>query len=380
MASDTSTPSDPPRDSSSRRDPPTIDLASSEFTSGAARDDAAAAPARRVWRERLDTLLDDTARPYLAAILCGLLAALSAVLLFWGSGLFGETQATIARLNDVQQRTSELSSQVNRVEAATKSNASASAAPVAALTSRVDALEKSIAAIRADLADAKRQNETLAASIKDLSATTRASNATDPQVLERLARLEGAVQGPTPVTAEPPQNAGLQRLMVATTLDTAVRRNEPFASALSAARKATDNPALLSPLDAFADKGVPTDAACLRDLRDILAQIKPAAAPKTAAPPPAGDGLLDRLQASLSRVIRIERDTAAASQPAPSTALEAALRNNDLASARRELAGSGYASQPQVQNWLQLMQARDTALAATRQFQADALSAVTKGQ
>lgn len=383
MASDTSTPSDPPQGAASRREPPTIDLASSEFTSGASQDEPPHAPPKPAWRTRLDMLLDDTARPYLAAILCGFLAALSAVLLFWGSGLFGETQATIARLKDVQQRTSELSSQVSRVEASAKSNANAVMAPVTALTSRVDALEKTIATLRADLADTKRQNDALAVQIKDLSATARASGTTDPQVLERLARLEGAVQGPATAATEPAPNAGLQRLMIATTLDTAVRRNEPYASALSAARTAAENPGLLSVLDAFADKGIPTDTACLRDLRDILAQINATAtpaAPKAPLSQPSGDGLLDRLQASLWRAIRIERDTPASAKPAPSAALDTALRNNDLAAVRRELAGSGYASQPQVQNWLQLMQARDTALAATRQFQADALAAVSKGQ
>lgn len=378
MASDK--PSAP--DTAPRREPPTIDLSQAEFSSQTAPGDTpSAAPPNS---ERLASHVpgEDTVRPFLAAVLCSLLAALSAALLLWGSGLFGESAATRAKLNEVAQRTSELSSQVNRTDAAVKSNATAGAA-VAELAARADAMEKTIGALRSELADAKRQNETLAASLAELSATARAGGTSDPQLLERLARLEGAVQGSGSAPAEPAPNSGLQRLMVATTLDTAVRRNEPFAPALSAAKQASDNASTLSPLDAFAEKGLPADAASLREIRAILTQIKNTPAPPRASDAPAqpsanADGWLGRLQAGLGRLIRVERVDPPAAQAPATPALDAALRSDDLAGVRRELAASPYASHPQVQSWLQQMQAREAALTAVRQFLADALAARTK--
>jgi len=73
--------------------------------------------------------------------------------------------------------------------------------------------------------------------------------------------------------------------------------------------------------------------------------------------------------------VRIERDTGAA--PAAS-ASPAAVRREDLAAARKDVASLPQAADPQIQAWLKSVDAREAALAASQKFSAEALAAFGK--
>ena len=129
------------------------------------------------------------------------------------------------------------------------------------------------------------------------------------------------------------------------------------------------------PLDAFATSGVPNDAALSRELLALLPKLAPA---QTEAPSP-NAGFLDRLQAGAAKLVRIERNDAAGSGTSSAIARAAtAARGNDVATAKRELLTLPPTDRTLAQPWLDKLAARDAALAASRQFAADAMAALSK--
>lgn len=245
--------------------------------------------------------------------------------------------------------------------------------------SRIDGLETSIAALRAEIAATKTRTERTAAEIGQLKAAPPAATATVDlaPVTARLAALEGATgelkSAAARQSAAPADDAPLRRSVAAALLDTAVRRNEPYAEALAALRGVAGDAAPLASLAPFAAGGVPGDAALSRELLALLPGLAPPPAP--AAP----NGLVDRLKTSAARLVHIERIDAAGN-PTDSAAgrAAAAARNNDVAAAKRELLTLAPAERAPVQPWLDKVAARDAALAASRQFAADAMAALSK--
>jgi len=107
--------------------------------------------------------------------------------------------------------------------------------------------------------------------------------------------------------------------------------------------------------------------------------------PKLSPPPPAdnpsttGSGIIDRLQAGASKLVRVERTDAAGSDRGAVVArVTAAALRNDVAEARRELNTLAPADRAAAQGWLDKVAARDAALAASRQFAGDSMAALAK--
>ncbi|MEH2481355.1 hypothetical protein V1282_004712 [Nitrobacteraceae bacterium AZCC 2146] len=277
-----------------------------------------------------------------------------------------------------------LSARVARVEsrAATPPAASSSATPDPAIAARLDTLEKSLASLRSDLASAKSQSERAAAAVNDLKSVPR-DNAVPVDLApinERLAQVERAAGAlkteAAQQSAKPADDKPLRRVVAASLLDTTVRQGEPYAAALTAAKPLAVDANGLKPLDAFAASGVPNAAALSRDLLALLPKLAPA--PETAAT--TGTGIVDRLQAGAARLIRIERTDAVAgdNRSAVASRAAAAARRNDIVEAKRELSTLASADRAAVQPWIDRVDARDAALAASRQFAADAMAALSK--
>jgi hypothetical protein len=257
----------------------------------------------------------------------------------------------------------------------------ASGAPDGAAANRIDALETSMASLRGEVAASRSRSEKLAAAVEELRAAPRDAPPPDlSAITERLTQLERAsraqIAASTQQNAKPADDTPLRRVVAATLLDLSVRHGEPYGAALEAAKALAPDPAVLKPLDPFAASGVPGPAALSRDLLALL----PKTAPAPEAASTTGAGIVDRLQAGAARLVRIQRtDTA---DPADRSAVimraaEAAQRN-DLAKARRELDALQGADRAAVQGGIDRLGAHDAALAASRQFAADALAALTK--
>ena len=88
-----------------------------------------------------------------------------------------------------------------------------------------------------------------------------------------------------------------------------------------------------------------------------------------------GSGLVDRLQAGAAKLVRIERTDAVGNERGNVVArVTAAALRNDYKEARRELETLPAADRAAAQGWLEKADARDAALAASRQFAAEAMS------
>jgi hypothetical protein len=385
-----------------KRTPPTIDLQATDVskdTEVKAEAGAEAAPSD-------EKVSDDQPKPKTAsgafgtvlAPVSGALAALAVLTGAWFGGFVGQQpqpsppSVSPTQFDNVAANVGDLTARMSRVEA------SAAKAPGTdpALLARADALEKAIAAARNDLTALKSQAASTATALNDLKAAAPSGDGSAPVNLapltEKIARLEQTTQAlSAELAARKAQSAddiNVRRLVVANTLESAVQRGAPFVEALAAAKQMTVDAALLAPLDAFAAKGIPSDTAYLRDIVQVLQQIaasnaaKASDASKVAADKAsASEGVLERVQSSLSRLVRIERaDTPAAPSSGQTSvaSLEALARRDDFAAVRRDLAKLPQADNPQVQAWIKAVNARDAALAAARQFSAQALAAVTK--
>ena len=85
------------------------------------------------------------------------------------------------------------------------------------------------------------------------------------------------------------------------------------------------------------------------------------------------------LQAGAAKLVRIERtDSAGNDRGAIVARVTAAALRNDINEARRELNTLPAADRAAAQSWIEKADARDAALANSRQFAADAMAALAK--
>ncbi len=256
-----------------------------------------------------------------------------------------------------------------------------------AMTARLDALEKSTAALRGDIANLRTQSDKLASSLNEARSAAQSAGAAAPAVdlsaintridqIERTnrAQSDAIAQTDEKVASKPADDLPLRRVVAAALLDVAVRHGDPFAGALTAAKALAPEPDKLKPLARFAEKGVPNPPALTRELLTLVPKLSPT----TDATASAG-GIVDRLQAGASKLVRIERtDAAGSDRNAIVARVTAAALRNDLTDAQRELASLDTADRAPAQAWLDKVAARDAALAASRQFADDTMSGLAK--
>jgi hypothetical protein len=257
----------------------------------------------------------------------------------------------------------------------------APAAPDPAIAAQIGTLEKSVATLRDELAAAGSQSQQLAATLEAVKSTPRE---TPPPpdlsaINERLAKIEAAANTLSAEIAKrnatPADDVPLRRAVAASLLDVSVRAGEPYAAALAAAKPLAANADALKPLESFAATGVPSANILNRELVALLPKLSPAQETSTT-----GSGIVDRLQAGAARLVRIERTDAIAGNDrnAIVSRVTAAALRNDIAEARRELKTLAPADRAVAQSWIDKADARDVALAASRQFAADAMGAFSK--
>jgi hypothetical protein len=166
----------------------------------------------------------------------------------------------------------------------------------------------------------------------------------------------------------------LRRVVAASVLDVSVRQGESYVAALAAAKSLAENADALKPLDDFAVTGVPSAASLSRELLTLVPKLSPA--PENAT---GGSGIVDRLQAGAAKLVRIERNDGVGNDRGAVVArVTAAALRNDFAEARRELKTLAPADRAAAQGWLDKADARDAALAASRQFASEAMAALAK--
>ena len=265
--------------------------------------------------------------------------------------------------------------------------------PDPASAARTEALEKTVAALRAELAATRAQGEKLASAVNEVKSAPRGDGAASPDLSgidERIAKIEslmraqgaeiaqqGSKLADTKADAKPADDMPLRRLVAAALLDVLVRIGEPYPVALAATKPLAPNPDVLKPLDQFAEKGVPSAGRLSTELLALVPKLLPAAQQNNATT--TGTGIVERLQAGAAKLVKIERtDTAGTDRGAVVARITAAALRNDANEARRELKTLEPADRAGAQSWLERADARDAALAASRQFAADAMAALGK--
>ena len=397
-----------PGGDANKRTPPTIDLAASEVTDSPRVSEALEAHestpdhsgphAESSSESHAESLAASSPRPSRSSsiFLSALAGAAAALLVIGAATLAGwpekPAQVSTAPLADnIASNKAEIAALGSRVAKVESDAAKPAPRPVAdpALAARIETLEKSLASLRGDVAAVRGQNEKAAVAISEIKSTSpQAAMATGSQpatvdtsaIEERIAKIErataalsAAVAAPAP-QQPPAEDPNVRKMAAATQLDAAVRQSEPYAVALAAARSVAGDAEVLKPLDAFAATGIPTPNALCRELLTLLPKL----APKPDAQP-APSGMVERLQQSAAKLVRIQRVDAPASGNAAILArVTAAAQRDDLNEAKRELMQLPPSDRATVQVWIAKVDARDAALAASRQFASDTMTALSK--
>ena len=383
-------PARPPDAGRSRRAPPTIDLEASEVTdkteggsgsqaSGHADHDAGPRhddKPRFAWPSTAAI-----SRPLIAAV-TGVITAALLLALAWALGWPGEGAQPIAKAEINAGAIETLSSRVSELEG--RAAKPASPTPDPAQSARLDALEKSLSSLRSEVAGARARSEKLSSDLDAVKSAPRppAASTDAPDlaaIAERLAEVERATRAESDRIAQavtkPADDTALRRVVVASMLDISVRQGEPFTEALAAANALAADPQALKPLENFAASGVPSPPALSRELLTLVPKLSPPSPENNTT----GEGIVDRLKAGASKLVRIERtDVVGNDRSAIVARVTAAALRNDVMEARRELNSLTPADRSAAQAWLDKASERDAALAASRHFAAEAMAALAR--
>ncbi|WFU41205.1 hypothetical protein QA640_01290 [Bradyrhizobium sp. CB82] len=398
-----------PESGRAKRTPPTIDLEATEVSTqpqqpadevqpepadaDAARAESVAAEAAKPEDEPEDEPERAEARaavppmskpvsPWIIAPLSGAVAAALVIAVGWMLG-WPQVQAPTATPQATTTTVDALSGRLAAVE--TKINKPAAPAADPAAAARLDALDKSVAALRSDVAILRTQSDKLGSALNDVKSAPRDAGATPDLsgVTDRIAQLERTIkaeraelaqQGEKIADAKSTDDMALRRVVAAALLDVAVRHNDPYAAQLAAAKSFAPDSETLKPLETFASSGIPNPVMLSRDLLNIVPKLSPPAEAQTS-----GNGIVERLQAGASKLVRIERtDGVGNDRGAIIARVTAAALRSDFNEARRELKTLPEADREAAKAWLDKADARDAALAASRKFADDAMADLAK--
>jgi len=395
MADDRPEDSEPaPEPGRAKREPPTIDLEASEVTSEVAGEprNAEAEPEHQPETPSTAPVSEPVSRPispWIIAPISGVVAASLVIAVGWMLGWPAIQPAAPAAPQVNAAAIDGLAARIASVES--KAGKPATAPPDPAAAARLDALEKSLAALRGDVERGRAQSDKLATELKDAKAAP-GETASPPDLaainerldqLERVSKAESAeLAKETASTAEvkaaeakPTDDLPLRRVVTASLLDISVRQGEPYVAALAAAKSLSPDADALKPLDGFAASGMPGPNALCRELLTLVPKLSPPAEANATT----GSGIVDRLEAGASKLVKIERtDASGSDRGAIVTRVMAAALRNDLPETRRELNTLAPADRAVAQSWIDKANARDAALAASRQFADQAMADLAK--
>lgn len=363
-----------------RREPPTIDLDASDVSG-----DTNAAARRRA--RKLFAMAGTWLRSgadHAAPIAAGGIAAFAVSAGFWlvDAQLRRTPTAPPAAesIGDFVARLARIEARIERPSAAP----AATATPAPEFVARISASEQTLQSMRDTISAMRRQLDGVTSALAEVKAKGSEAVASPPPVdlsplVARVDGLDRALASLKQRLAEHPVAAAperpLRRVAAAVLLDAAVRQGQGFAAELAVAKSLAEAPDKLAPLDVFAARGVPTDAAKCRELLALVPKLRPS--PEPVAPDASA---ADRFWANATRLVRIRPagETAGDDAAALATQIETAARRGDLAEAIRLIAKLPESARAEMTSFLNGVKVRDAALAASRQLAADALAALDK--
>ncbi len=367
-----------------RRAAPTLDLDATEVSDQTMNTNADAERPERVRRPMADAV----SAAIISTIFGGSAAALVIAAAWWTGWLAQKTPPPPTALPVHTAAIDALAARVAKIEASVKTPSAA--VPDPAIAARIGATEKSLESVRAELAASHAQSEKLASAVNEMKFAPHDSSPPSPvpppptdlsPINDRIAQLESSINAVAAQAAQPkapPPAASdipLRRVVAAALLDMSVRQGEPYAAALSTAKSLAANADVLRPLEPFAASGVPSASAMGRELLAMTPNVSPPAQEHSVT-----GSIVDRLEAGAARLVRIQRTDVpiGIDRNAIVARANAAAQRNEIAEARRELNTLSPPDRTAVQPWIDKADARDAALATSRQFAADMMAALSK--
>ena len=301
-----------------------------------------------------------------------------------------DTQAAESRtLNDIGTR-------IGKIESALATPPAPAVDP--ALTSRLAAIEVAVKSLgdnasgitsrsseTADNArEARERSEATAKTLAEVKAAVDAlrGNAIAKTDLDKVTDRVTAVESSTRTVEQKIETPGstaadrdVRIAVLASSLKATVDRGGPYATELTAIRPLIRDPKLVPALEAFATTGVPSAAALSSELVALMPALNVAATPSASS-----GGILDRLQAGASRLVKVRPlDEAPGTDPVSVLdRAEAKSMRGDIAGTVKELSGLPANVRASADGWIARAQARSAALVAVQQISADALYALAK--
>jgi len=236
-----------------KRAPPTIDLTATEVTTEAApaSDAAPSEAADEAPPASPDAPPPAPVSPWVVAPVSGAVAAALVIGVGWMLGwpviqpaATPAPQLNAAAIDDLTARIAGLETKAGKP-----------VAPVAdpAAATRMESLEKSLAALRGELATTRTQSEKLASTISEVKSAARADGAPAPDLSAidaHIARIETAVRAQAAeiaqqagkiaetkaADAKPADDLPLRRVVASALLDVLVRIGDPYQAALASAQ------------------------------------------------------------------------------------------------------------------------------------------------
>lgn len=275
----------------------------------------------------------------------------------------------IERTLQAQRPDPTLGTRLGAVEAQTKSLGNS----LAALSQKLDdvAATSQSAAKSADAAqaaaDAAKQADQAGVARSDLDA-----------LANRVGALESTVQtlGKNAAQPAPAADDRAARLTIAAqALRAAVERGVPFQAELAAVQSLGADDNAIAPLQPFAASGVPSAAALAHDLAALVPALRAATEPT-----PVNGGFVEKLEANAQKLVRITPVDAPVGTDPSTVATRIAIDASraDIAAALKDIAALPDQGQAITAAWVKDAQARDAAVAASRQIAAAALAALNK--
>jgi hypothetical protein len=277
-----------------------------------------------------------------------------------------------------QKRAEEMDARLTKLEAAAAApRASASDPAIAEKLAELDRrAEQALAAAQ----EAKGSAEAAATQAQKADTQT-AANPAERSELEALAARFTALE--RQVKADEQRlgkvAAGADRTvrlaLLAMELRIAVERGAPFTAELQAAKQLAENPSALGPLDAAAATGVATPAALAQNLSKLApAMLEAASAPRR------DGGVMERLQASAERLVRIRRVEEASGDEPSAVIARAELKatRGDIAGALADVERLPEPVRAPAAGWIDAAKARLAAVDAAKMLAANALDALAR--
>src|SRR6476646_6572870 len=256
------------RDSSRpKREPPTIELEATEISSetksaAAASSEATPEPVAEPTPEAAKASVEETpvaeppSRPVSPWIVAPVSGAVAAALVIGVGWMLGWPPIQPASAPPAPQLSAAIDSLTARLAGLEPKVGKPVPDPAAA--ARTEALEKTVATLRAELAATRSQGEKLASAVNDVKSAPRGDGTAAPDLSgidERIAKIEsqmrtqgveiaqqGSKLADTKADAKPADDLALRRLVSGALLDVQVRIGEPYPATLAATKALTPNP------------------------------------------------------------------------------------------------------------------------------------------